>query len=49
MNEQKKATKMLWQNGKVTTHNLTEKQKRAFRELYNTLEYIELKQEDEKK
>lgn len=45
MNEQKKTVKMLWQNGKVTTHNLTEKQKKAFRELYNTLEYIELKQE----
>ena len=44
MNEQKKTTKMLWQNGKVTTHKLTDTQKKAFRVLYNTLEYIELKQ-----
>ena len=46
MNEQKKTTKMLWQNGKVTTHKLTETQKKAFRELYKTLEYVELKQEE---
>lgn len=49
MNEEKKTTKMLWQNGKVTTHKLTDTQKKAFRVLYDTLEYIELKQEEGKK
>ena len=46
MSEQKKTTKMLWQNGKVTTHQLTEKQKKAFKVLYNTLDYIELKKDN---
>ena len=41
----KKPVLMLWQSGKVTQHNMTEKQQKAFRQLYQTYNYIILKKE----
>ena len=36
MNAQKQVAIMEWQDSKITIHNLTEKQKKAFCELYQT-------------
>lgn len=41
MNEQKQIELMQWQNGKLTVNELTEKQKKAFCELYKTKSIFE--------
>lgn len=48
MNEQKQIELMKWQNKKLTLHNLTEKQKKAFCELYQTKALFDDIKEDNK-
>lgn len=49
MNEQKQVAIMEWQDSKITVHNLTEKQKKAFCELYQTKAVFDDIKEDKQK
>jgi hypothetical protein len=48
MNEQKQIEVMKWQNKKLTLHNLTPTQKKAFIELYQTKALFDDIKEDKK-